>query len=221
MRRRLLNVVTALSLLLCATAALLWVRTDRHSDVCMVAGPGDGGVLFKSHVGGWVEMTIIPDGWGARGVRWWSARHGRLNGGYVGNTGPFLMWQQPADVWAWRPDVVRGEFVLRRGTPAVLLDARTGKPRLDGPVGSPRAAWDNVAPAPPHWRFPQAWEFRAPHWALVLATAALPAARGVRRLARAVRRRKTGLGGLCRHCGYDLRATPERCPECGATATTS
>lgn len=31
-----------------------------------------------------------------------------------------------------------------------------------------------------------------------------------------LRRRKSSEGNFCRVCGYDLRATPLRCPECGA-----
>jgi hypothetical protein len=51
-----------------------------------------------------------------------------------------------------------------------------------------------------------------PFWLLTLAAAALAA----NQLVSAVRRhRRRAAQGACRHCGCDLRATPERCPECG------
>ncbi|HTL29297.1 MAG TPA: hypothetical protein VL282_08750, partial [Tepidisphaeraceae bacterium] len=36
-----------------------------------------------------------------------------------------------------------------------------------------------------------------------------------------LQRRRSRDANLCRNCGYDLRATPNRCPECGLVATTS
>ena len=58
------------------------------------------------------------------------------------------------------------------------------------------------------------WMFPVPHWAAALPPAALAAwalwlaRRPARRAAR----------GLCPSCGYDLRGTKDRCPECGAPA---
>lgn len=61
---------------------------------------------------------------------------------------------------------------------------------------------------------PQTPGYRAvlvPHWAAALPLAVPPLlwARG------RLRRRRWRKQGRCRHCGYDLRGSPERCPECG------
>ena len=58
-----------------------------------------------------------------------------------------------------------------------------------------------------------------PHWFLVVAFAALPTAWLISRARRDPRAKREALG-QCVYCGYDLRATPDKCPECGTVPET-
>jgi hypothetical protein len=58
------------------------------------------------------------------------------------------------------------------------------------------------------------WLLGVPVPAVLAAAAILPVAWGTRRY------RKRSAAGHCATCGYDLRATPDRCPECGAIPPT-
>jgi hypothetical protein len=66
---------------------------------------------------------------------------------------------------------------------------------------------------PPEFR---EWRLEAPGVVLAAAGMIAPSILCLRRIGQ-LRRRKRG---LCVCCGYDLRATADRCPECGTTAPT-
>ena len=56
-----------------------------------------------------------------------------------------------------------------------------------------------------------------PFWPLALVSAPLPAV-WLRRHLTALRARRRRARGLCASCGYDMRSSPSRCPECGVVA---
>jgi hypothetical protein len=57
-----------------------------------------------------------------------------------------------------------------------------------------------------------------PYWAIMTICAFAPA-QVARNFARQWRRARIAKAGFCPRCGYDLRATPSRCPECGVVPT--
>jgi hypothetical protein len=60
------------------------------------------------------------------------------------------------------------------------------------------------------------WQVRMPYWLLLILFAVRPAWVMLGK----VRSRRWKRRGLCASCGYDLRATPHRCPECGWIVST-
>jgi hypothetical protein len=53
------------------------------------------------------------------------------------------------------------------------------------------------------------------YWVVVSALLVLPALAAIGGM-----RRRRRIVGLCRNCGYDLRASKDRCPECGKAIET-
>ena len=129
------------------------------------------------------------------------------------------------DSWNWSTPSGRAGFDSYRGqfsggqvvvTPDVMRRVPRGHIFTTSPAdpaitGMPEASRSFAGFAVMYAKTPgmQAWDARVPYWFLAL-IAAMPSATHLYR-----RRRSRRRAGLCAGCGYDLRATPTRCPECG------
>ena len=189
MRRRLLNLLTALSLLLCVAACVLWARsygglegigvTNGRDDRCRSTDLeliSFRGLLI-------VEVTMTGN------------RQDRCEGEVHPSR-----WGITQERLSPPPKI--SSLIERIGDRQLAPWNRAGFAAFDIAFrGSVEPYW---------W-----WRYRGvlfPHWAAVVSTALLP----FQFLVRTNRVRLRSRGGLCPRCGYDLRAAPGRCPECGS-----
>jgi hypothetical protein len=220
MIRRLLNLLTLLSLLLCVAVAVLWVRSCFRSDIVRF-GPGSGRLYRGASGGGGVmlqslEMFHRHGDW--RDVR---NRPPAALSNYTEARQNYAESRRNADGRAGRWEHEVRPYTGRQSLASVAW-APVERPFLPAllPVGlKRRATYDNATyVAVEEWFVGRAvW---LPYW-LPAALLATPAAFWLRRAVRTRRGDRRRRMHQCPSCGYDLRATPGRCPECGHTAATN
>ena len=188
--RHLFTLAAALSAVLWVGACVLWVRSDRRLDVALVTF-GDAARTRSAEADGMGEQDVS------------------------GRTGSFLEFDsaggEAVASFVRFHSAARLELSCPAPRPIQPARARATRRELEPPDGqgvraAGLAAW--------HHGSPEATTtiVVVPHWVLALAALPLPLYASLT----AFRRRRRATRGLCARCGYDLRATPDRCPECGA-----
>lgn len=197
--RRLLISFAALSLLLCVISAATW--TLGYSGTIRNPAVSDASWRFVNWRG---QLVILHTRFVPTPPAAYITCDLRTNGKILLVLGKEMVFVPPA-----------GEFTLPPRNPVTVLsrpytalDLTSGWPSRNffgfGFTSTPK-------PDPRKHLFLDAKAVVLPWWLLVLITAALPA-RGIWQWQKLRRRRDPR---FCAGCGFDLRASPQRCPECG------
>ena len=213
MRRRLLNLLTALSVLLCLTVAALWLRSRFFANDWL--GFTVGGRMF--------ECWTSPEGFVVRTVGHWPVDlpatwrsvqpHEKFVGFVLTNRSPGY---GPND---WAPYDLGS---VECGTACVQYEPDGTRPAWDALRDRPfdryvlsgemRTYIGNIRRSPPL----PVLGIRLQLWLLGALALVLPAGHLAFAAGRRWRRRRHAARGLCPACGYDLTGnTSGVCPECG------
>ena len=192
MKRRLFNVLAGLSLVLCAITAGMWLFM-----------PSSSSVLTVAFAGRYWEFCIRDEKYFIVTI-----------GDYTRSESAHWRANSVAD---YNNQVVGRSIYIQGG------DAEFGIPWIEAPfcvLGPDHQSLTRSWPQgwPPEMcngRYTRISLTRLPPVAPVILTAVLPLFWGMHFLTRALSARKSAIHGRCLSCGYDLRATPDRCPECG------
>lgn len=227
MRRALFHFVSAVSVLLFVATLVLWVRGRRTMDHFWLIHGDEGSELIRSSQGRFTLRHTRPNGRSRitlpRRVSHWACA-----------VGSQLPPKKSPGHWQWRFLTYEG---VGAATPAEITAARNAKQQAEATltqlrtrIEQPIDPRDSAAVAAFYQRRVAAmqaeralfaadrvlsgsnyWEWTFPAWLAALVLAAPPALW----LAGWQRRRRIRREGRCPNCGYDLRASGERCPECG------
>jgi hypothetical protein len=191
-KRRLFNLAVATSLVLCAATVVLWTRSFySYEHLSRAKAHRDGGYLLRSHRGRmYFERRSIWEG--VEPLYW-----------YRGPSRSDPVFSNSFRISPPHESVALG-FGYYKGSDYTWSFRKNPYPQevyQFPPLSDQRWSKDDYA------------GIHIPYSVIVLLTA-LPPMMWARRYVN--RRRDSRIGrGLCPTCGYDLRATPERCPECG------
>ena len=200
MTRRLLNLLTVLSLLMCVAVALAVAHSYWTEHYFRRARRAvEGTALTESE---WTARVA----WGAVAIERESAVTT-----YPSAEGPEYVVR--AIGGGVRFSHESGRAVAPREEFGSLWD-RVGFSGHDRFITYPASNFTEAGPRRPTGRSLRQTAIAFPIWPLGLACV-VPPVLSISRLSRRVRSGRKARHGLCPACGYDLRATPGRCPECG------